>query len=299
MREGNLKNVYNFIMIFRLVLKNLPGIVDKNQKGKIVSPKTYTENDNPSDSQAAADLLLQIRNLLAFHQDIGIDAYPLTAPLKAFITGKPKSTARKPPEKGKERLATQAPAQQKQAPAKRIPLNAVEKDLGDCVRCGLHTQRHQIIFGQGNSHAELMIISDWPTGTDDREGLPFTGEAGALLDKMLAAINTDRQKIYISTIIKCYPGEREPTPDEIKTCLPFLLKQIDSIAPAVICAMGPHAAQMLLRANEPLFRLRGRFHDFRGIALMPTFHPDFLIKNPEMKKAAWHDLQMIRKRCGA
>jgi DNA polymerase len=170
-------------------------------------------------------------------------------------------------------------------------------ELGDCTRCFLHEKRQNLVFGEGNQRPRLMVIGDWPGPEDDRTGLPFQGIEGEMLTNMLKAIGLERPEVYVTTLVKCQPpAGRPPTRDEIATCLPFLFQQIDAIAPVVICAMGPLATQTLLVTDQPLTRLRGGFHDCRGVALMPTFHPRFLHKNPEMKKATWQDLLMVKKK---
>lgn len=267
--------------------------------------KNQPPNNSPPDSQAAGRSLLQeVRRLLAYHLSLGIESYP-AAGAAAFLLNRstdngraarrdqaePPAAARKP--------APHAPAPQsapRSAPA--ASLAEIRRDLGDCRRCPLCQSRRQLIFGMGPESASLFIIGQWPTALDDRQATPFSGEAGELLDRMLAAIKISRDQVFLTNIVKCRPADdRPPTREEISACLPFLSRQIAAVSPRVICTMGPVAVQALLATSQPLFRLRGRFHDFQGIPLMPTFHPDYLLSNPEMKKASWADLQMIQKRC--
>ncbi|HTM25375.1 MAG TPA: uracil-DNA glycosylase [Vicinamibacterales bacterium] len=176
-------------------------------------------------------------------------------------------------------------------------LAAIKADLGpDCSRCKLHTLgRTQVVFGVGNPDADLMFVGEAPGGDEDIQGIPFVGRAGQLLTKMIAAIQMDRGDVYIANVIKCRPpGNRNPEPDEIASCEPFLFRQIDAIRPKVIVALGAFAAKTLLRTEEPISRLRGRVYDFRGARLIPTFHPSFLLRSPDRKRDAWEDLKKAR-----
>jgi len=168
-------------------------------------------------------------------------------------------------------------------------------EIQGCQRCQRHQSRNKIIAGEGTTGVKLLIITDAPSAEDDRCGRPMSGEPGQLLDKMLGAIGLSRAEAHLSLLTRCHAPE-QPGKEAVDACLPFLLKEIMLVAPKVICAMGPLAAQKLLHTNKPLSQLRGRFHDFQGIPLMPTFSPEFLLKNPEMKKATWLDLQLIQKK---
>ena len=170
--------------------------------------------------------------------------------------------------------------------------------MAECNRCPRQEGRSQIVFGTGTQDADLFIIGEWPDDDEDREGKPFQGANGDLLDRMLQAIGMNREQVFLANIIKCHPKDNHPPDEEeLKACRPFLVRKIAVVKPKVILAMGPVAAQTLLNSKEPLSRLRGRFHSFQGIDLMPTFHPAFLIANEDMKKATWLDLQMVQKRC--
>jgi uracil-DNA glycosylase family 4 len=176
-------------------------------------------------------------------------------------------------------------------------LALVKADIGpDCPRCKLATQgRKQVVFGVGNPDADLMFVGEAPGGDEDIQGIPFVGKAGQLLTKMILAINLERDQVYIANVIKCRPpGNRNPEPDEIASCEPFLFQQIDAIRPRVIVALGAFAAKTLLRTEEPISRLRGRIYDFRGAKLIPTFHPSFLLRSPDRKRDAWEDLKKAR-----
>jgi DNA polymerase len=175
-------------------------------------------------------------------------------------------------------------------------LAAVRADIGDCTRCKLHAQgRTQIVFGVGNPDAELMFVGEAPGADEDIQGFPFVGRAGQLLTKIIEAIDLKREDVYIANVIKCRPpGNRNPDPDEVATCEPFLFQQIDIIKPKVIVALGKFGAQTLLRTLDPISRLRGRVYEFRGAKLVPTFHPAYLLRNPSSKREVWEDMKLVR-----
>ncbi len=179
-------------------------------------------------------------------------------------------------------------------------LLAIREDLGDCTRCRLHKQgRKQIVFGVGNPRAELMFIGEAPGADEDAQGEPFVGRAGQLLNNMIKAMGLRREDIYIANIIKCRPpGNRTPERDECETCSPFLMRQIATIRPKVLVALGAVAAKTLLAINAPMSELRGHWYDFRGTKLAVTYHPAFLLRDPRQKKEAWKDLQMVMKEVG-
>src|SRR5688500_266195 len=173
-------------------------------------------------------------------------------------------------------------------------LPAVRADLGDCTRCKLHTLgRKQIVFGVGNPHADLMFVGEAPGADEDVQGIPFVGRAGQLLTKMIEAMGFARDEVYIANVIKCRPPEnRNPEPDEIESCEPFLLRQIATVQPKVIVALGSFAAKTLLRTTAPISRLRGRLYEYQGAKLVPTFHPSYLLRSPGQKREAWEDLKL-------
>src|SRR5207244_5307684 len=175
-------------------------------------------------------------------------------------------------------------------------LAAVRTDIGDCTRCKLHgLGRQQIVFGVGNPDADLMIVGEAPGADEDVQGVPFVGRAGQLLTKIIEAIDLKREDVYIANVIKCRPPQnRNPEPDEVDTCEPFLFKQIDIIKPKVIVALGKFGAQTLLRTLDPISRLRGRVYDYRGAKLVPTFHPAYLLRNPASKREVWEDMKLVR-----
>jgi DNA polymerase len=175
-------------------------------------------------------------------------------------------------------------------------LVAIREDIGDCQRCKLCRSRTRIVYGTGSPQARLMFIGEGPGHEEDRAGEPFVGAAGQLLTRIIAAIKLGREDVYITNVVKCRPpGNRQPEPDEIATCLPFLRRQVAVIRPALICLLGSCAAQSLLDTTEPISRLRGRFFEFQGIRVLPTFHPAYLLRNPEKKRAVWEDMQLLMK----
>jgi uracil-DNA glycosylase family 4 len=177
-----------------------------------------------------------------------------------------------------------------------LAMEAVRAELGDCRRCSLGSLRHKIVFGEGNPQAELVFVGEAPGADEDAQGRPFVGQAGQLLTKIIAAMGLKREDAYICNILKCRPpGNRNPQPEEIAACEPFLIRQLEAIRPRVICALGGFAAHTLLKSEAPITVLRGRFHAYQGIPLMPTYHPAYLLRNPGAKKQVWEDVQAIMK----
>ena len=176
-------------------------------------------------------------------------------------------------------------------------LESIKTDLGNCCRCKLSENRTKIVFGKGSPNARLVFVGEGPGYHEDQQGEPFVGPSGQLLTKIIHAIKLTRESVYICNIVKCRPpGNRNPLPEEIKTCVPFLERQIRVIKPEFICALGAFAAQTLLNTNTPISRLRGRFHDYNGIKLMPTYHPSYLLKNPDKKRDVWEDMKKLMAR---
>ena len=175
-------------------------------------------------------------------------------------------------------------------------LKDIRADLGDCRRCKLASGRNHIVFGKGNPASKLVFVGEGPGFEEDQQGEPFVGAAGRLLTRIIDAIRLSREQVYICNIIKCRPpGNRNPRPDEIKSCLPFLVRQLESIQPDFICALGKVAAQTLLKSDMPISRLRGRFYDYNGIKLLPTYHPAYLLRNPDKKRDVWEDMKQLMK----
>jgi DNA polymerase len=177
-------------------------------------------------------------------------------------------------------------------------LRAIREDIGECTRCKLSgLGRTQIVFGVGSPDADLMFVGEAPGADEDAQGEPFVGRAGQLLTKIIEAIGLARDEVYIANVIKCRPPQnRNPEPDEIGQCEPFLFRQLDTVKPKVIVTLGKFAAQTLLRTDAPISRLRGRTFDYRGGAkLVPTFHPAYLLRNPASKREVWEDMKLVRR----
>jgi uracil-DNA glycosylase len=173
-------------------------------------------------------------------------------------------------------------------------LKILRDEIGDCRRCKLCAGRTNLVFGVGNPTAHLVFVGEGPGADEDAQGEPFVGKAGQLLDKMIEAMGYARRDVYICNVVKCRPpGNRNPEPDEIAACEPFLKRQLGAIRPRMIVALGKFAAQCLLRDDAPISRLRGTFRTYEGIQLMPTFHPAYLLRDPTKKKEAWEDLKTV------
>jgi DNA polymerase len=179
----------------------------------------------------------------------------------------------------------------------KIALRVIRDELGvDCSRCKLHALgRTQVVFGVGNPNADLMFVGEAPGADEDIQGEPFVGRAGQLLTKIIEAIGLRREDVYIANVIKCRPpGNRNPEPDEVDQCEPFLFRQIDTVKPKVIVALGKFAAQCLLRTNDPITRIRGREFKYRDAILIPTYHPAYLLRTPSAKREVWEDMKRVR-----
>ena len=180
-------------------------------------------------------------------------------------------------------------------PGSMPDLPALQKFLAGCPRCKLSKGRTNIVFGQGNPQAELMFVGEAPGREEDEQALAFVGRAGQLLTKIIEAIGKQREDVWICNILKCRPpNNRNPEPDEVAACRPFLDEQIRLISPKVIVTLGTFAAQALLETDEPIGRMRGRWGTARGVRVMPTFHPAFLLRSPERKKDVWEDMKLVR-----
>jgi DNA polymerase len=178
-------------------------------------------------------------------------------------------------------------------------LRVIREDIGDCTRCALHKGRNKIVFADGSAHARLMFVGEGPGADEDAQGLPFVGRAGQLLNNMIAAMGLKREEVYIANVVKCRPpGNRTPEPEEANTCSQFLFRQIDVVKPQVLVALGATAATYLLGQRQPLAGLRGRVHAWRGMQLIVTYHPAYLLRDPRQKKEAWADLQIAMRELG-
>jgi len=181
------------------------------------------------------------------------------------------------------------------APADRLTLDAIRAEIGDCQRCKLAPCRTNIVFGSGNPDAELVFVGEAPGYDEDQQGLPFVGRAGQLLTKIIESISLKREDVYICNVLKCRPPEnRNPEPDEVASCNPFLRKQLAAIRPKIVCCLGTFAAQTVLQTAASISKLRGKFFDMDGMRVIATFHPAYLLRSPEKKREVWEDMKQIR-----
>jgi uracil-DNA glycosylase family 4 len=253
----------------------------------------------------------KFRKRLAFYQDIGIDLFyrdrfpQQTAAISEEIT-LPKPVQK--PQSAKPVVAAPLPAKKLDVLPRSSEVSLFDSmnkvandslptilsDIGDCTRCKLHRGRTKLVFGDGNPNADLVFVGEGPGRDEDAQGLPFVGRAGKLLTQMIEAMGLQRQDVYICNVVKCRPPEnRAPERDEVDTCSPFLLRQLDAISPKVIVCLGSVAAQTLLETNRGISHFRGEWLDFRGRKLMATYHPAYLLRNPNAKGEVWKDLQKV------
>jgi len=253
----------------------------------------------------------KFRSRLSFYQDIGIelfyrDRFPqqyasvteeITLPKPAQKAQPAKATAPMSPAARKLDVLPVSPGVSLFEPMNKIAGDSLPKilaDIGECTRCKLHRGRTKLVFGDGNPKAELVFVGEGPGRDEDAQGLPFVGRAGKLLTQMIEAMGLQRKDVYICNVVKCRPPEnRTPEKDEVETCSPFLLRQLDAIAPKVIVCLGSVAAQTLLQTNRGISHFRGEWLDFRGRKLLATYHPAYLLRNPGAKGEVWKDLQKV------
>jgi DNA polymerase len=196
---------------------------------------------------------------------------------------------------GIQELFVSAPAVPELVVGSMADLPALERFVDGCPRCRLSRSRTRIVFGAGNPRADLMFVGEAPGREEDEQGVPFVGAAGQLLTRIIEAIGTKREQIYIANAVLCRPPEnRNPEPDEVAACRPFLEEQIRLVSPRVIVTLGTFAAQVILETDEPISKLRGRWHVAHGARVMPTFHPAFLLRQPQRKRDVWDDMQKVR-----
>ena len=201
-------------------------------------------------------------------------------------------------ESGMEEYFFGLPEESKSALTDDIPegLDSFKKQVLGCKGCSLHTTRTNVVFGTGNSNARLMFVGEAPGQEEDKQGLPFVGRAGQLLTKIIEAMGLKREDVYIANILKCRPpNNRAPLPEEIAACEANVKRQVEIIKPRVICTLGKFASQTLLGTETPISALRGNFREYNGIKVMPTFHPAYLLRNPDDKKLVWQDMKKVMK----
>ena len=253
--------------------------------------------------------MAQVRAHVDYQQSTGVEAFPATAagsaaPARSVATPAELAPARpadprpaNPPEMTPVRKVDAPPTGLFRSPSleQAETLEAIRAEIGDCQRCKLAGGRTHIVFGVGNPKAQLMFVGEGPGRDEDLKGEPFVGRAGQLLTEIITkGMKMRREDVYIANVIKCRPPEnRNPEPDEIAACQPFLLRQIEVIRPKVIVALGTFAAQTLLGQRTPISRLRGHWYDYRGTKLMPTLHPAYLLRNPADKRLVWEDIKMV------
>ena len=181
------------------------------------------------------------------------------------------------------------------APAVYETMKDIRRAVENCSACSLHASRTNVVFGAGSEEARLVFVGEAPGADEDRQGQPFVGRAGQKLTQIIEAIGLSRSEVYIANVLKCRPpGNRNPLPEEVRACEPYLIAQLRLIKPRVICALGAFAAQTLLRSDRRISSLRGRFHTYQGIKLMPTYHPAYILRNPKFKRDVWEDVQKVR-----
>jgi DNA polymerase len=256
-----------------------------------------------------ATLEEKFRKRLTFYQDIGIDLFYRDRFPQRYATVSEEITLPKPvqkPQPVKTGLTPLPAPKLSVLPRSDVSLfDSMNKiaddslpeilaDIGDCTRCKLHRGRTKLVFGDGNPNAQLVFVGEGPGRDEDAQGLPFVGRAGKLLTQMIEAMGLQREDVYICNVVKCRPPEnRTPEKDEVQICSPFLLRQLDAIAPKVIVCLGSVAAQTLLETNRGISHFRGEWLDFRGRKLMATYHPAYLLRNPSAKGEVWKDLQKV------
>jgi uracil-DNA glycosylase family 4 len=253
----------------------------------------------------------KFRKRLSFYQDIGIELFYRDRDSQQHASVTEEITLPKPvqkPQPTKLAAPTPLPAPKLNVLPRSSDISLFESmnkiagdslpkilaDIGDCTRCKLHRGRTKLVFGDGDAKAELVFVGEGPGRDEDAQGLPFVGRAGKLLTQMIEAMGLQRKDVYICNVVKCRPPEnRTPEKDEVQTCSPFLLRQLDAIAPKVIVCLGSVAAQTLLETNRGISHFRGEWLDFRGRKLLATYHPAYLLRNPSAKGEVWKDLQKV------
>ena len=246
------------------------------------------------------EIVSALKGHLLYQRDILLsEGVPITPPNPLFVKeGVPKAGA-----------LSQLPTTDHRPPTTNVSptgksnkelLEELRSNIGDCQRCKLGKTRTKLVFGVGNPDAKIVFVGEGPGRDEDIQGEPFVGRAGQLLtDIITKGMKMKREDVYICNVVKCRPPEnRNPEPDEVDACEGFLIKQLEVIRPEIVVALGTFAAKTLLKTDLPISKLRGRFHDYKGIQVMPTFHPSYLLRNPEKKKETWEDIKMVIARLG-
>lgn len=240
------------------------------------------------------ELLGELAERARFYQRLDAVGLPRLAPPARVAVPRRSGPVAAPAPAAAQAAAAEAPAL---AGSPEERLAGIKSWIGDCRRCQLHATRRTIVYGQGNPAARLMFVGEGPGADEDEQGLAFVGRAGQLLTDIIEkGLKVPRPEVFIANVIKCRPPQnRNPEPEEILACQPFLESQIEAIRPRVLIGLGKFAAQWLLKTAEPISRLRGRFGDYRGIPVMPTWHPAYLLRNPAAKREVWEDMKSVLK----
>ena len=246
----------------------------------------------------ASDSREDLDQELRFFRDLGFReiyrAVPPSGPGPASRTAPPPRAPAVPLRAGSDAVATD-PSLRPVVPADFPSLAALAEFAAGCPRCKLSSSRTHLVFGQGSERARLMFVGEAPGADEDAQGLAFVGRAGQLLTKIIEAIGLSREEVFIANVLKCRPPEnRNPEPDEVAACLPYLREQIRLIAPRIIVTLGTFATQAILETETSIGKLRGRFHPLGPVRVMPTYHPAFLLRSPERKKDVWADMKLVR-----
>jgi uracil-DNA glycosylase family 4 len=231
------------------------------------------------------EIVKDIKGILLFYQALGFDALPISFEAMKRIYR----------EKKNDSYIVDSPAMPGFIKSKEVSLKALREEIGDCRRCKLAAGRKNIVFGEGNPDARLMFVGEGPGREEDLQARPFVGDAGMLLTRLIEKMGFKREEVYIANIVKCRPPmNRDPERDEIESCRGFVERQIEIISPTVIISLGRISSQTLLgNATLKMTAVRGHFFDYRGVSLMPTFHPAYLLRNPKDKWLTWSDAQMV------
>jgi DNA polymerase len=237
----------------------------------------FAMNDN--------EIIKEIKKACEFYKELGFEYLPI----KTVKSSELRVTSKTPNSELNSSLVSRPSSLDKET-----ALKALKNEIGDCQRCMLSKGRKNIVFGEGNSEAKLMFVGEGPGREEDLQARPFVGDAGKLLTRLIEKMGLKREEVYIANIVKCRPpSNREPEEDEIATCSPFLERQIEIIKPKVIIALGKISAQHLTESKIPISKLRGNFYTYKGIPVMPTFHPAYLLRNPKDKWLTWEDMQKV------
>jgi DNA polymerase len=251
----------------------------------------------PTSQGQIAELASALRTYVEYQSELGVMGFPRAARVEAPEPDAPPMPAATPPVRGAEPVRELFTSPEV---ARADSLEALRAAIGDCQRCKLAPNRTNLVFGVGNPKARLAFVGEAPGRDEDLKGEPFVGRAGQLLTEIITkGMRLRRDDVYICNVIKCRPPEnRNPEPDEVASCEPFLIRQLELIGPEVIVALGKFAVQTLLRVKTPISQLRGRWFDYHGIRLMPTFHPAYLLRNPGDKRLVWQDIQQVMQALG-